>query len=476
MDDYKIMSHGASMKEYLEEVAKERSSMSLTLRRTKRPTIAAIRPGYSGSGSRSRSPALEKELCPFLNPIGAISYIQSNNPEKLAEMALGIESCINTNQRMLDSLISSEEFATEIVSALVSDEISESCKTIIFQIISSMFVAYNITSEYYIDNGLSFNLLELLSSDSMVLVQNSVKLVRQLAGNSYAKDSFLCLGIHDVLIDIAKQTDDEGLCEECCTAICSIFENIEEIDSTVLNGALVNLVQLLQLQSPNSVRAVITSLVFITNQQPTLIYTLYDLNVDTIIMTLLQNDVTCGPSLILLENMCCAHTTNLAKLIEHGVFEILQNLLQTEHAGGVFAVLSTLLETLPSVTIPFAMSIYEGAIELTQTCGFETKKEVTFFVATLILFVSMSDLEQLISEEVLELITEMLGCSINLVIKRCLDAIQRSAICIQAGGFDISESSMTDLTESLEHLSNSTTSTTVREHAAHILEKIYAIN
>lgn len=473
MEDDKLIKHSASMKEYLDQVARERTSMSLTLRRTKRPSIFSVRKNQSGPGSKQRSPSLEKEFSAFLQPCCAIQIIQNNDFKQISEMALGIESCINTNQRMLDQLIASEEFAIELVSALTSEEILETNKIPIFQIISSMFAASNIISEYYIDNGLSFSLLELLTSGSETLASASVTLIRHLSGTAYAKDSFICMGMHDILIEMVLSSQDVNKIEECCTTICAIFQNIDEADSSVLSDVIEKLSPLLKLEEANSVRAIITALVYITNQQPALIYKLYESDTYRIILDLLSNEVCCGSCLILLGNMCNAHTTNIMKLVEAGLFDRLQGIVATEHAAGAFSVVSCLIGALPTIVLPFAHTLILPALESIATCGFEAKKEITFFIATYVLFVPAPELQPLINEEVLEVIIEMLGCSVPIVIQRCLDAIQRAALSLETQFLDISESSFHDLIDSLERLSNSRPSS-VQSLASHILAKLEA--
>ena len=71
----------------------------------------------------------------------------------------------------------------------------------------------------------------------------------------------------------------------------------------------------------------------------------------------------------------------------------------------------------------FDADFVEAIIDIAESSGYEVKKEGSFFLATLILFTEKADLGVFVRPEVLDLMAQMLECSIGMIIRRCLDAL-----------------------------------------------------
>lgn len=472
MDDTEINQKG-SMKEYLAHVAKERTSLSLTLRRYVRPSIAAIR-ANSILTKKQRSPLIENEICPYLTPEGAVECINSNNISQIVEMAAVIENCATTNQRLLDKLVCSEELAIEIVQSLTNDSIQENFRVHVMEIICSLFSASNIISENYVDNGLTMSIIELIQSDSTTLVTASLTLIRQISGVAYVKDSMITFGIPDYLLEKIGSTEDPSIIEDICVAICTIFHNVDEVDSTILEDYISKLAPLLDLDNVNAVKAIITAYVSITDQQPMLIHNCYDCGIPLKTMELLQNEHLVGACLILLANFCHFHPKQVITLLQAGLLDILAQFAQTNHAGGSFSILSNLIESITNEVIDFCYNLIPYALQLTQSCSFETKKEISYFICTFIMFSTSTVIKTVLHEDILELIIEMLGCSIPIIINRCLDSIQKLATVMDADTLEISPETIEDLISALEELTRSGTKH-IAHYSTHILTHLQSL-
>ncbi|EAX93284.1 hypothetical protein TVAG_082570 [Trichomonas vaginalis G3] len=466
MDDLGISPRG-SMGEYLTHVAKECTCLSLTLRRPPRPSIAALK-ANSTLIRKQHSPLLENEISPYLTVEGAIECINSNNFSNIVEMAAMIENCANSNQRMLDKLVGSEELALELVNALSNDAFQDFYKVHVMEIICSLFATSNIMSENYVDNGLTMSIIDMIQSESETITTATLTLIRQTSGVAYVKDSMLTFGLPDYLIQFLSNITDPAIIEDACVALCSIFHNVDEVDSTVLEEFITKLAPLLDLEVPNGVRAIITAYISITDQQPMLIHNAYDAGIPIKIIQLIPIETLTGACLILLANFCHFHPIQVNTLLEAGLINILLQLIENSpQAGGAFAIFSNLIESVTAQVIEVCKPLIHFSVEMTKSCSFETKKEIVYFICTYILYSNASNIKDIVNEEIYEIVIEMLGCSIPIIINRCLDALQKIATVLENFVLDVDSGIIDDLFDALDSLSQSNIKS-IANHAIYI--------
>jgi hypothetical protein len=238
-----------------------------------------------------------------------------------------------------------------------------------------------------------------------------------------------------MLIDIAEKEISEHLTVSACEALNKVFANRVQIDSTTLTSCVEPLSSLLTLHFTSAVNIVLSCFVSMTNKMPALVFTMFDLGLFPVIVGMLSNEQLIGLALPLIGNLSVGHAAHIHTLLECHLFDILMSLIGSEHTADVFWVLSNLIESVPHLTIHFFSSEFlTQTIAMAEESSHEIKRECGFFLATLVLFTEQEDLIRLMNSSLLDLIVELLGCSIGLIILRCLDALLAFARLIDVVG------------------------------------------
>ena len=414
---------GADISVHNNQLAKERSTRSLTLRRTARPTIA----GLTGIRKPSVSPRIklfDLEEYPYLDPAYCVSVFSEGNDGKIRELLSNLTTVYDGTPKLVLNVIQSEDISEPILNYL-NESSNESVVVDILNFIGLIYPKSATNQEKFIDDGLAFSLLNYLQSDSPSLLLTTIRCIDAIsAASSYARNSVLCLDLHNELIRISKLQFSEELTEASCKALYTIFDNREEIDSRVINACIGPITELLSLQSLEGLKYIIKALVAITDQRRVLITELYKYEIGTLIISFLTNDQLVEPCLNLIANMTASNMSDVNKLLEWGLIDALTALLSTSHVATVFNVLSELIESrVPSMLDLFDASFISNTVEMYNEGDYEIKKSTAYFLATLIIFKPQSELEGFVCIEICDIIEAMLGCGHGLIVLRCLDAL-----------------------------------------------------
>ncbi|KAH0787960.1 hypothetical protein GPJ56_008116 [Histomonas meleagridis] len=328
--------------------------------------------------------------------------------------------------RLANNLLKNPELPEAFIDALNSG-FPEDLNILIMKTIIVIFPHSPEVQDIYIDSGLCMCLFDFLSSQSLPLLEASIALVDTISESSgYGRDSVLCLGLHTFIIEIAKSEINEQITVQACESLSKIFSNKQHIDSNTLTSCVEPIAELLSLHSVHAVYIILACFISMTNKLPALVFNMYDLNLFPVIVNFLHNPELIGMALPLIGNLSVGQSFHIKTLLDCGLFPLLMQLIQTEFTADVYWVLSNILESVPQMTIGlFNPNFVAQTVEIAMTSSFEVKKEAAFFIATLMLFTQNADLKYFKNEDVVDLMIEMLGCSSNLIVLRCLDALLR---------------------------------------------------
>ena len=467
---------GADLTQYSIELQKERNNRSLTLRRSNRPTIAGL---LHKDGNSSRTSLIDPTKYPFLNPDVAVQILSSGNPSKISEFASNILTTSAASPKLLSSLAHSQAVC-ETICEIFPEERTETTLVNIMNIIATLFPLADNMKEAYIDGGIVCTLMDYLQSESLILACNSILLIKTLCDASlYARDSILTFGVHTILMDLAAAAQDETIVVDACKTISSVFEKKDQIDTAILSSAIPQLVPLLNLPFTQAVVSILNTLTSITTHMPALIFDIFDTGKVPAIIEMLENQDLVAAALSLIGNLSAAHPIQIQQMFDVGLMDKLTPLTTSPLAGDVFFVFSNLIASVPSLVIPlFDQPFIESALEIAQTSMFEIKKEVAFFLTTLVMHIGNEEMLEFIRPDFIDLIIEMLGCGVAQTITSCLNVMQRFAMAMANGDAEtslISESQWEDLADALEDLSERSPPT-IKEMASNLLQRLEAMN
>lgn len=423
-----LKSSGADLDDYREQLTRERTARTLTLRRVQRPMISHILSKNQPTSMMSiTDPLIDPGNFPFLDPNYAISQLSNGNPTTLTEFLDNISQCTQHTPRLAQNLIRHPDIPEAFIHALNAG-FSEQ---LIISILKTLIVIFPLSAEnqnIYIDAGLTFFLFDSLSSKSLPLLEVSVYLTAVIAEHSsYARDAILSFGLYEFLIQIAQSEVNEQLTIQACEALHKIFSNRTPIEASILKSCVPQMASLFSLHSIQAVNIVLLCFVQMTNKSNALVFTIYDEGLFPTIVSMLNNEDLYASALPLIGNISVGNSEHISTLLNCDLFQSLMKLLTSEYTADVFWVLSNLVESTPHLTISlFNTEFIAQAVDMALSSPFEVRRESTFFLATLIIFTSIDDLTYFITEDVLSLLSEMLVLANSvLIVLRCLDAFIR---------------------------------------------------
>jgi hypothetical protein len=365
----------------------------------------------------------------------ATGELQSGNPTKISDFLSNISTLARASPLLVAPLLKSSALQEAIIALITPGESEDLTITVIkhFVIIYPLFPDIQ---EPFVDAGLCFTILDLFTTDSTALLEAVIALVDCISeASGYARDSVLCLGLHTSLIETAHREISEPITVSAVEALNKVFANPLQIDSTTLTSCVEPLSSVLNLSSPSAVNGVLNCFVSMTNKLPALVFTMFDLGLFNVIVGMLSKEQLIAMALPLIGNLSVGHATHIHCLLECHLFDILTSLIGTGHTADVFWVLSNLVESMPHLTVGyFKGDFIARTVAMAEDSSHEIKKECGFFLATLVLFTEVADLTFFMNSKVLDLMVELLGCSIGLIILRCLDALFTFARVIDVVG------------------------------------------
>ena len=173
-------------------------------------------------------------------------------------------------------------------------------------------------------------------------------------------------------------------------------------------------------------KSVLQTIVSITNKKPSLVFIIYEMQIAPNIVQLLEHQELASAALPLIGNMSVSSVSNIKQLLDANLIDLLFRYISTEYTSDVFWVLSNLIESVPQLLVPvFDSNFILQTISSSEDSDYELKREISFFIATLIIFTPIHNMEIFITAEVVDLLQSMLVCGVGLIVLRVLDALTK---------------------------------------------------
>jgi hypothetical protein len=433
-DTNELINSDEALAKYREQLARDRNARTVTVR-SSRPSIAAFR---NRNNPTSKIPPKPQ---PFLEPSYALSQFATNDPSVITQFFTSVVTVAHQSPQSAAPLITNSSFLEALILA-ITDSPNEEFTIVVLKYFVDLFPLYPDIHIQCVDNGLCLGLSEPLSSDSIPLLEAVISCIDCIAeSSSYARDSVLCFGVHESLIDCALRCISEQLTVSAVEALNKVFANSVQIDPSSLSSCVEPMAKLLRLPFPSAVTVALTCFVAMTNTMPALVFTMFGLELFPVIVNMLSDDRLVSAALPLIGNIALCQSEHMDALIKCGLFDILKKLLKIEnYTADVFWVLSNLVESVPDRTMRFFDDEFiKWAVAEAGNAAEEIKKEAVFFLATLVVSREADDLGVFVDANVLLLMVQMLRSSVWLIILRCLNALVKLERVIRNSEVVVSE-------------------------------------
>ena len=421
-------SQGPDLSQYAVQFAKERNSRTLTLR-TKRPTIASV----FGKNPASLRPSLVPDVSLFINPEYVIRTLSNGSAEEIKTTLSGLSTAVETSTTIVSPITSSPEVAEAFCNALASTFPPD----VIVSLLGTVGTLYPLSKEVqdaYIDNGLPFSLLNFLSIGideypnwnliSSEVVSSTLDIISTIAANNfYGRNSLLCDGLIDPLIQIAQHSP---FMDQACTCIFTIFNNPAPLESESIMEVIPQISSLLKLSSKTAVEQILLAYVCMTNKDTSIVSNLYDIELPTYVIPLLDDPDLIAVSLKVVGNLSVAQPPQIRIMLDLDLLGKLRSLLvsQPDYIPDIYWILSNLVEAYSPAILPtFDEEFLRTVLNHAREGEMETKKEATFFLSTVILFSHSDSYDKFMNPDVVGLLVQMLACDVGMIIFRCIDTI-----------------------------------------------------
>jgi hypothetical protein len=463
---------GADLSRYQDELAHERNARTLTLRRQRHLSIET---SLTATVSRRYGTLTDAAKFPYLNIEKAFATLQSGDPTELSELSAQLISAVKGAPRSLKSLLGSSEFIERFLTALKSPQ-SPALTIKLLEVVIAIFPLLGTLMIDIIDGGLCSILTDFLISSDSSIITSTLRTISVICDrSSYARDSALCLELHNTLIEMALSQSPSELADHCCNAVLSIFRNCDQIDSEILIGAIEPLIQILSVGSVQTVASVLDCFVVMTNQHSALVHTLYEQGMFSRVVEFLNKTELVAPALRLIGNLSVAQPFQLRIMLEAGLIVKVLDILESEHAADVFWVLSNLLEAVPALILPLIDADFvDRLFEIIDTSGYDIQKEAAFFLSTLILFSPEAEVQRFVMAPVIEILVGMVGCGVEKVVLRCIYTIGKLVRWGRKGGETLKWVAESDLMDRLGELVDDPEQPLMVERAEALISQVKA--
>jgi len=417
---------GADLSNYREELSKGRSIRTLTLRRVNRPTILGSVGVASNSVSQNRVYLSKSPIDNDISVLNVISVFSSNNENAIINMCQRIFQHGVQMPRVLAKISKSEEIVDSLIQFL-NGAFSSVTKCSILSAIAVLFPLQDDFHEKYIDEGLCYTLIDFLSSNDTQMISDSVSLITIITKySSYARDSVICLGIHDMLLNLALNQSDE-IAESCCDAIYNVFAHSEEIELGIIQQFFEPLKALLTLNCFPALRIVLLIFSELAAHNPSIVYSYHQIGLYESAVSYLKTPDLVQESLRLISALALGKREHIQIMLDNGLFEQINMLGEDENLRpDVLWIISNLLDSSSPLILPYINEQFiVGLIESSMNSSYDVRKESAYLLSTIILNISFDILYIFLSTLVVECLSEMISCGVSDVVLRCIEALLR---------------------------------------------------
>ena len=432
--------NGRDLTSYTKELTNVRETRCLNLRRSF--NLCSNRT-CKCNGKFYICPKRSSSLNSFANIVTHEDIIQTLSNALSSPNASAIESlCTNLateaeqSPKTILQLIKNQDVQEAFVTFL--DENSELQSTVtVLNMLSTILKSCVPALEDFIDIGLSSQLLFLLSTENENVLKSTINLIGVVSGlDGYARDAIICLGIHQSLIELAGNNRGTEIALMATEALHSIYGNPSPIDTDVIKDSCQPVVAILEGQTEEVINNILMILVDFTSKQTSIVFTLSKIAFYEKICDYIRNPNLTYVALKLCGNMSVSQPNDIKTLLQNGILDILLSLLSTpEYAADSFWVLSNLLESLPEAIVEcFDENFVESVLKAAEDASFDVKREASFFISTLIVFGGTERIEYFFNERVFGILSDVLGCGVETIQMRSIDALVTILLWAQSSG------------------------------------------
>lgn len=366
---------------------------------------------------------LEQSKMDFLS---FLAVIESNDSDKIVQLSDEIAKRCVVSKDYFSEVISSLEAMESFTNVFVSATSQEMIKSMI-SALSSMFPLLSSKIKCaVVDCGIANKIYDQFSPITDSILQSINLIITVSKFSSYGRNSFLGMGIHELLITTAMETNDLNISIGCCVALQSIFENPEKVDCDYVENYISAIVKLLDIQNEVSQNAILRTLCAIANQMPSVVNCLIAEGMHTLVLHFLKSPGLQSSSLCLVSKLCYTNDPlKIKEMVDNGLFEILFNLILTDHSASVLHVFYRICEKLPNIIPNLPPTFIKQLIEICHSAPFSVIKEAALLLTILIARDNKSEIiHKYMNQEIIEILVDMLSSSQNDIILHCLIAIK----------------------------------------------------
>lgn len=358
----------------------------------------------------------------------AIEAIRSHDTVHLTALLTFFKSELQEHTEVIKEISSSSAFL-QALSDVTSNFKSDQIFTIIYQIIE-IFLPLLPEEEKvtFIDTGFEFCLPEALNSENVEFLLETINFISFLSKQTdYAIDTFFSFGIHTQLLDIAEKNlnnpdiNSKAVARTALKVVFELFGEQENILSTILQSELPRITKmLLECNDIDEKKTLLQTITEITNQRSSFSFILFESEAVSEIYKMLDNEELITTALPLIGNLCLSSREHVQKLIDMGLVHKLMELRQMpQYSPDAYWCLSNVTEAAPDLFSQLAVNetnvskLVDSVLIDTKSDQNQLRKEATFFLASLILYISRNFQNAFIKHGVFQALVSVLDITNN---------------------------------------------------------------
>ncbi|OHT11802.1 hypothetical protein TRFO_18710 [Tritrichomonas foetus] len=434
---------GIDLSHYQNELARQRSSHTINIRRTFQSDeqnfhSRIFKPRY-------RVPSFEKTE---INIDDIVNAFENNDLPSIEKICLYISS--SQNVQIINSITENDDFLDLISSAasyLNSPGSLEAYLSLIITLSERESASNMITDALFIIRDYLNEFPQIILTFYVNLPNSSV----------FGRDAMICTGIIEDIFLFCHENKDPNLVALAANSLHSIFCCNEIVANEIIRMYFQNVIDLLKLPNIDAVYFVMLALIDIISQDKSFIEELYNQNVHIFVSQAVENEKLTWPSICLAGNMANCEYSGIVKLYNSGVITKISQLPLNLFNGDAFFLLSNCAEAAIEIVLPLFNLEFLGRVKaLLNYCPFAIFKDAAYFLATLLVFAPFEIVKVVLSLGITDFINQMLESGQEFMVIRGLDAINRVFFLVHSSvevkknltQFFLSE----DLMENLERL------------------------
>lgn len=403
---------GMDMSCYNVELAKMRMNNSISIRRPN------IKINHFDKNKKVIPRAASLEHIAKYSPDQLLSAFRSGDDQLIERYTRTLCEAIEEEPSLLVPLLRSDDVMEAITESISKIETESGMASL-----CELFILFTKKDDVaMIDNGFLFTIRDYLALFP-VEVLNLYGAMATISG--YARNTFMCLGIIDDVIDMCSNTDNENLKMECCQCIYSMFSHNHPFEVDAVQDIIEKVVSILGLVPSSSYLLATLANISITLDSHNSIQ-LFELKVHEFLVSALDVEELVPQAVLLAEQMAICDFSSVSELIK---CELVQKISQHLDAQGSLIFFANCFESAPDLISSLLDTEFINLIaSVLVDSPYQILKEADYLTATLFMFAPISYVEYMMTNKMTDHLLDMLDGGVGYVVYRCLEAIERVII------------------------------------------------